>query len=299
MNSKIKETEDIPVSMTRRLPPWIRIKVSNGGEREKISAILNESGLNTVCASAKCPNLGECWNRGTATFMILGDYCTRNCAFCAIKHSKTPSPPDPDELSKLAQAVKTMGLRHVVITSVTRDDLPDYGAGAFAKLTSEIKKICPNTRIELLTPDFMGREDLIKVVVEACPDILNHNVETTRRLTPIVRSDANYDRSLNFLATADHLSKGQIKIKSGIMLGLGETKIEIEETICDIRNAGATMLTIGQYLRPSIKNVAEARFVHPEEFVDWKNFSLELSFSSVWSGPLVRSSYMAEEQNWK
>lgn len=284
---------------TPRLPHWIRVKISGGGEKEKVTGILNSKGLNTVCSSAKCPNLGECWCRGTATFMILGDQCTRNCLFCAVEHSKFPESPDSDEPAKIAEAVRELNLRHAVITSVTRDDLSDGGAAIFAKCTEEIRKISPNTIIELLIPDFKGDRELLKIIISAKPDIINHNIETVRRLTPLIRSGADYDRSLKVLKNAYKLSKSQIKIKSGIMLGLGEEKNEIEETICEIRNAGASMLTIGQYLQPTKKNIEVARFVEPEEFLYWKNFALELNFKSVWSGPLVRSSYMAEEQNCK
>ncbi|HPN84990.1 MAG TPA: lipoyl synthase [Victivallales bacterium] len=286
-------------SSSRHLPDWIRIKVAHGGARENISALISKNGLNTVCSSAKCPNLGECWHRGTATFMILGDDCTRNCTFCAVKHSKNPSAPDPEEATKIAKAVATMKLKHAVITSVTRDDLEDCGAGAFAKVANAIRRFAPDTTIELLTPDFMGRKELIMTVLEAYPDILNHNMETVRRLTPEIRSGADYDRSLDFLSYANKNSKGLIKIKSGIMLGLGESENEIEETIRDIHKTGASMLTIGQYLRPTRANMPEARFAHPNEFERWKKFSMELGFKSVWSGPLVRSSYMAEEQNCK
>ncbi len=279
-----------------RLPPWIRIRISNTGEREKVAGILREKGLNTVCASAKCPNLGECWCHGTATFMILGDFCTRDCRFCAIGHSSTPPPPDSAEPAKIAEAVAGIGLKHAVVTSVTRDDLPDGGAAAFAETTRRIRRLSPATRIELLIPDFGGSLDCLKTVIDAEPDILNHNLETVRRLTPLIRSGADYDRSLGVLAGAFRISGGRLVVKSGIMLGLGEQEDEIARTIREIRETGASMLTIGQYLRPGAGNVDVARFAHPNEFEDWKKLALELGFRSVWSGPLVRSSYMAEEQ---
>ncbi|HOK05091.1 MAG TPA: lipoyl synthase [Victivallales bacterium] len=283
----------------QRIPEWIRVKFSAGGEKEKVFNIIKSKGLHTVCSSAKCPNLGECWCRGTATFMILGDQCTRNCLFCAVKHSKKPPPPNPSEAEKIAEAVMELNLRHVVITSVTRDDLPDGGAAIFAKTTLAIKKKSPDVKVELLIPDFKGNTDALKIVLDAEPDILNHNLETVRRLTPIIRSSADYDRSLKVLSDTFSISKGKIKVKSGIMLGLGEEDCEIAETICDIRKNGATMLTIGQYLRPGANNIKISKFIEPDKFKYWKKFAIELNFMSVWSGPLVRSSYMAEEQNCK
>jgi len=283
----------------QRFPDWIRIRFSAGGEKEKLSNIIKNKKLNTVCSSAKCPNLAECWCRGTATFMILGNQCTRNCLFCAVDHNKTPPLPDPSEPEKIAEAVMELNLKHVVITSVTRDDLPDGGAAIFAKITLAIKKLSPNVKVELLIPDFKGNTDSLKIVLDTEPDILNHNLETVRRLTPIIRSSADYDRSLKVLSDAFSISKGKIKVKSGIMLGLGEEDNEVAETICDIRKSGASMLTIGQYLRPSVKNIKISKFIEPNKFEHWKNFALGLNFISVWSGPLVRSSYMAEEQNCK
>jgi lipoic acid synthetase len=280
----------------RRLPEWIRVRIGHGGNRKEIQNILSEGGLNTVCASARCPNLGECWRKRTAVFMILGDLCTRNCAFCAVKHSDKPLPPSPEEPLKVASAVVKMGLRHAVITSVTRDDLPNGGAEFFASAIEEIRRLSPKTKIEVLTPDFLGKIDSLSMVIDAGPDIFNHNLETVERLTPLIRSSANYGRSLDVLSNVKKISKKNIVVKSGIMLGLGEDEKEIEETLRDMRGAGVEMLTIGQYICPSEENIPEARFAHPDEFEDWKKQSLKLGFKKVASGPLVRSSYMAEEQ---
>jgi lipoic acid synthetase len=285
------------IEKKRRLPEWIRVRIGHGGSRKEIQNILSEGGLNTVCASAHCPNLGECWHKRTAAFMILGDLCARNCAFCAVKHSDKPLPPPSiEEPLKVASAVVKMGLRHAVITSVTRDDLPNGGAEFFAAVIEEIRLLSPKTKIEVLTPDFLGKIDSLSTVIDAGPDIFNHNLETVERLTPLIRSSANYERSLNVLSSVKKISKKNIVVKSGIMLGLGEEEKEIEETLRDLRGAGVEMLTIGQYICPSKKNIPEARFAHPDEFEDWKKKSLELGFKKVASGPLVRSSYMAEEQ---
>jgi lipoic acid synthetase len=279
-----------------RLPDWIRIRIKSGKDKDEVRQMLSDLELNTVCESAKCPNLSECWHKRTATFMIMGNLCTRECAFCGVEHSDKPLPPSKDEAQRIVAAITKMGLKHAVITSVTRDDLPDGGASCFSAVTCEIRRFAPSVSVEILVPDFGGNLNSLEAAVNPPPDVFNHNVETVERLTPLIRSGADYKRSIGILSNVSRLSKGKIKVKSGIMLGLGEEKSEIEKTIREIREAGTQMLTIGQYLMPSQKKIPVRKFIRPEEFEDWKNFSLELGFESVASGPLVRSSYMAEEQ---
>lgn len=278
----------------RKFPSWIRMKVGCSHKRNSVESILKKFSLNTVCQSAKCPNLGECWERQTATFMILGKKCTRNCRFCAVEHSSNPLPPDPNEPVNLAKAAAEMMLSHVVITSVTRDDLDDGGASHFAAAIRELSKILPNASIEVLTPDFGGNFDSLKKVIHEKPAIFNHNVETVERLTCEIRSGAVYDRSLKLLESACKISSGVVTVKSGLMAGLGETDSEIEKTISDIRNTGAKMLTIGQYLAPTINSWPVKRFAEPEKFAEWKRFAESIGFKNVMSGPMVRSSYHAE-----
>ena len=287
MNNTIKNVRP-------KLPPWIRVKVSAGENKDRVESLIGQYKLHTVCQSAKCPNLCECWQKQTATFMILGGECTRNCTFCAVAHSKSPSKPDPDEPAKIAEAAKAMKLKYVVVTSVTRDDLPDGGASHFAKTIIEIKKTIPAVKVEVLTPDFLGNIECLEIVTDACPDVFNHNVETVERLSCEIRSGANYRRSLMVLKSALELGKGKFPVKSGLMVGLGETDSEIEEAICEIRKTGAEILTIGQYLPPTAKHRKLDRYVHPDTFQKWKAFAEKLGFRSVASGPLVRSSYNAE-----
>jgi lipoyl synthase len=276
------------------LPPWIRVKVSCGGEHKQVSGILSSLRLNTVCQGALCPNQGECWGRGTATFMILGARCTRNCKFCAVGHVESPEAPDPEEPERLAEAALRMKLSYVVVTSVTRDDLPDGGASHFAKTITAVRKALPEAGIEVLTPDFKGVEKDIATVLEAGPSVFNHNVETVERMTPLIRSGgADYRRSLGVLRAASTISKGAIPVKSGIMVGLGERDDEVVAAIGDIRAAGASFLTVGQYLPPSSKHWALDRYVEPAKFQEWGKLAGELGFTSVASGPLVRSSYNA------
>jgi lipoyl synthase len=277
-----------------KLPPWIRVKVSAGESRDKVESLVGQYKLHTVCQSAKCPNLCECWHKQTATFMILGGECTRNCTFCAVDHSRTPSKPDPEEPANIAEAAKAMKLRYVVVTSVTRDDLPDGGAAHFAQTIREIKKTIPSAKVEVLTPDFGGITESLKLVTDAGPDVFNHNIETVERLSREIRSGADFRRSLRVLETAFRLGKGRFSVKSGLMAGLGETDSEIEETICEIRKTGAEILTIGQYLPPTAKHRKLDRYVHPDTFEKWKILAGKLGFRSVASGPLVRSSYNAE-----
>ena len=276
--------------MNLRKPSWLKIKLSGGKEYVQLKQIVEQNKLHTICSSGKCPNIGECWSKGAATFMILGDICTRSCKFCATKTGK-PLPPDENEPKLLAQSVKMMNLKHSVITSVDRDDLADGGAQHWADTILEIRKVMPNTIIEVLIPDFNADEKLINIVVNTHPNIISHNIETIQRLTPQVRSKAKYNVSLNCLKI---ISQSGIMTKSGIMVGIGETKEEVEETIKDLYNAGCRMLTIGQYLQPSKENIEVQRFVHPDEFNEYKKIAMDLGFVQVESGPLVRSSYMAE-----
>ena len=277
-----------------KLPPWIRVRVSAGDGREKVNSLLNDLNLNTVCSSAKCPNLGECWNRKTATFMILGDYCTRNCKFCAVNHDIKPKEIDLEEPKRVAEAVKKLGLKYVVLTSVTRDDLPDEGANQFIETICEIRKLDKDIKIEILTPDFNNKKDLLKIVLDAKPTVFNHNIETVERLSCDIRSKATYRKSLEVLKSAFELGNGT-PVKSGIMVGMGETDDEVIKTIRDIRNTGATILTIGQYLPPSNEHWKLERYPDPTKFEEWGKFATEIGFKFVASAPLVRSSYNASE----
>ncbi|OGV37526.1 MAG: lipoyl synthase [Lentisphaerae bacterium GWF2_49_21] len=272
----------------------MRVKVSAGSSREEVESLIGRYKLNTVCRSARCPNLCECWHKRTATFMILGSECTRNCTFCAVNHSEKPAPPKRDEPAKLAKAARKMNLGYVVVTSVTRDDLPDGGASQFADTIRRLRKEIPGVKVEVLTPDFRGNTASLEKVIDAGPDVFNHNLETVERLTKEIRSGANFSRSLKVLEKAYTLGKGRVAIKSGIMAGLGETDSEIEETIREIRRTGAEMLTVGQYLPPSVKHRPLNRYVTPATFEKWRRFAEKLGFKNVASGPLVRSSYHAE-----
>lgn len=276
-----------------RPPDWIRVQ-SSVESRKHVSDVLADLRLNTVCASAHCPNLGSCFSSGVATFLILGRTCTRNCRFCAIDHGERPAPPEPDEPARLAEGVRRLGLKYVVVTSVTRDDLPDGGAGAFREVIHRIRRVCPGTGVEVLTPDFGGREAPLRTVLDARPEVFNHNVETVRRLSSAIRSAATYDRSMAVLRMAARLGGG-IPVKSGLMLGLGETEAEIRETLVELRAAGVSLLTLGQYLPPTKAHHPLDRYVTPEEFDAWKRLAIALGFRGVMSGPLVRSSYHAFE----
>ena len=280
-------------SFRPKLPPGIRVRVSCGAVSEKVDSLVKGLALNTVCQGAQCPNKGECWGRGTAAFMILGSRCTRNCKFCAVGEVKQPLPPDPEEPERLAQAAAQMNLKYVVVTCVTRDDLPDGGASAFAATTAALKRAVPGIKVELLTSDFQGVEKDIATAMTGA-DVFNHNLETVERITPLVRSKAQYRRSLEVLATAARLSDGKIPVKSGIMVGLGETDAEVEQTILDLRASGVSLLTIGQYLPPSKDHWKLDRFVTPEQFAAWGKFAKDAGFTHVASGPLVRSSYHAD-----
>jgi len=274
-------------------PDWIRIKVRNNENLAEVEEILNRLSLHTVCEEANCPNRMECFSRKTATFMILGRVCTRNCTFCNVeKH--TPQPVDNDEPVHVAQAVAEMKLRHVVITSVTRDDLPDGGAGHFARVIEEIKKVDDKVIVEVLIPDFKGNKDALLLVVKSKPEIINHNVETVPRLYSSVRPMAVYERSLELLKNVKSMDE-DIHTKSGIMLGLGEKEEEVIEVFKDLRNVGCDFLTVGQYLVPSKKHHPVIEYVHPDVFEKYKTIGLELGFKYVASAPLVRSSYMADK----
>lgn len=276
----------------QRLPPWIRVRVPGDGTARAVQDLLNETALHTVCQGAHCPNKHECFSRGTATFMILGDVCTRDCLFCAVASGKA-APPDPDEPRRVAEAAARLSLKHVVVTSVTRDDLPDGGAGHFAATIRALRDRLPAAKVEVLTPDFMGRDRDIDTVLAAAPDVFNHNLETVRRLQKTIRPAASYERSLAVLRRAAAW-RPKPAVKSGLMVGLGETDAEVVEAIGDLRSAGCDLLTIGQYLAPSRAHHPVERFVPPETFADYGRAAMAMGFRNVASGPLVRSSYQAE-----
>ena len=274
-----------------RLPEWIKTGNIIGDHGTK--QVLRAHGVSTVCEEARCPNRGHCFSKPTATFMILGDSCTRNCGFCSVDSSR-PALPDPDEPERVALASKEMGLRYVVITSVTRDDLPDGGAGQFAETVRMVRRHLPEAGIEVLTPDFLGDSDAVKTVVDARPDVFNHNVETVPRLYSRVRPQADYRRSIGVLAAASREAPS-MRTKSGLMVGLGESFEEVVSVMKDLRAAGCSMLTLGQYLRPRKENLPVVEYVRPEVFDRYREAALELGFSFVASSPLVRSSMNAEE----
>ncbi len=274
-------------------PCWLKRSLPTGATYEKVRARLKKSRLHTVCQEAKCPNIWECFSQGTATFLIMGPYCTRTCRFCAVAHGPTGLP-DPGEPARVAEAAQSMRLSYVVITSVTRDDLADGGAGFFEKTIREVRERMPDTLVEVLIPDFQGNTDALQTVVEACPDVLNHNLETVPRLYPSVRPQADYCRSLELLEQSKEYDR-TIPTKSGLMLGLGEFPDEVEKTLRDLLDAGCSTLTLGQYLQPTREHLQVERFIHPEEFDRWKETALKMGFSEVTSGPFVRSSYHAKE----
>ncbi len=278
----------------RRKPAWLKVQAPGGPNYVALKQLMRELRLHTVCEEAHCPNVGECWEHRAATFMILGDVCTRNCAYCAVAHG-TPRPLDPDEPVRLAAAVQRMGLRHVVITSVDRDDLPHGGAESFAACVSEIRRLVPGTSVEVLIPDFKGSEAALSVVVAARPDILNHNLETIERLYRLARPGGRYPRALELLRRAKEIDRGLLT-KSGIICGLGEEWDELLAAMRDLRAQGVDILTLGQYLRPSDRHLPIARYYTPEEFTDLRRLGLEMGYRHVEAGPLVRSSYHAWEQ---
>lgn len=279
----------------RRLPPWFKVPLGSGDHYKAVRQALAAQGLNTVCSSARCPNLGECWSAGTATFMILGNHCTRNCAFCAVDSSE-PEPLDMSEAIRLRQAVSKLGLKYVVITSVTRDDLINGGAELFAEVIRELRSHLSAVRVEVLIPDFQGSANALDIVLNANPDVLNHNVETVKELYDTIRPQADYQQSLTLLSrTSERL--GSSRTKSGLMVGLGETHEQLKLLLSDLRSAGVGRLTVGQYLQPTRKHIPVQRYVSPEEFKDIEIQAKQMGFTHVSSGPLVRSSYHAEEMN--
>ncbi|PKB66408.1 MAG: lipoyl synthase [SAR202 cluster bacterium Io17-Chloro-G3] len=278
-----------------RLPKWLKVKMPGGPNYTKLKSIMRESDLHTVCEEARCPNIGECWERQTATFMILGDTCTRACTYCAV-NTGTPSGLDLEEPIRLARTVVNLSLKYVVITSVNRDDLPDGGAFVFAQCIKQIRKNLPSCKIEVLTPDFEGNLDSLQVVMDAGPDTFNHNIETVRRVFPRVRAKGDFDLSLKILSQAREFNRTAVT-KSGMMVGLGETMDEIVQTMEDLRKVDCELLTIGQYLRPSQKHAPISKWYTPKEFEELRKQGENLGFKNVASGPLVRSSYHAEEQH--
>lgn len=281
--------------MLKNKPKWLRAKLPTSAEYKKTLLTVNEHKLNTVCKSAQCPNMGECWSRGTATVMILGNICTRSCSFCAIQTGR-PTELDIGEPARVADSIAKMNLKHAVITSVARDDLKDGGASIWANTIRAVHNRVPECAVEVLTADFRGQQEYLDIVLDACPDIFNHNLETVKRLQRPIRKTARYDRSLWVLKHAK--SRGFIT-KSGIMLGIGETDDEIKTVLNDMRAVGVDILTIGQYLQPSPKHEPVDRWVTPEEFQKWKDYALEIGYGVCESGPLIRSSYHAEEQSEK
>ena len=287
--NEIIEKDDSGIRIKK--PKWLRVKLPTGENYKKVRSLVDQHKLHTICESGSCPNMGECWGEGTATFMILGNICTRSCGFCAVKTGR-PDDVDIYEPGKIAHSVKTMGVKHAVITSVDRDDLKDGGGLIWAQTVTAIRNQSPGTTLETLIPDFAGNWDNLQMIIDVAPEIVSHNLETVRRLTKQVRIQAKYDRSLEVLF---RLKKGGMKTKSGIMLGLGETDEEIIETMSDLRSVNVDILTIGQYLQPTAKHLPISEFVTPERFDKYKVIGLDLGFRYVESGPLVRSSYHAEK----
>ncbi|MGA9118473.1 MAG: lipoyl synthase [Bacteroidota bacterium] len=292
MEHVIQEGELKTAPHTAR-PSWLKVKVPLGESFSRLKGLMDGKHLHTVCEEARCPNMSECWNAGTATFMILGDVCTRSCGFCAVKTGK-PEGLDLEEPFRVADAVRSMGVRYAVVTSVNRDELPDGGAAVFAETIRQIRVVNPSVSIEVLIPDFRGVEWALDIVVEAQPDVLNHNMETVARLYSGVRPQAKYDRSLELLERAKR--KGMMT-KTGIMVGLGESEEEVQEVMRDVRRVNCDIFTIGQYLQPTKEHLPVQRYVHPDEFARYKQYGLAMGLPRVESGPLVRSSYHAEE--WK
>ncbi len=280
-------------SSNRRLPSWMKMKsrLPKDGDYFKVKEIVDQNKLHTICTSGNCPNIGECWGAGTATFMILGEICTRSCKFCGVKSGR-PLAPDENEPKKIAASIRVMNIKHAVITSVDRDDLPDKGAGIWAQTITRAKEANPGLTIEALIPDFDGIPELIDQVIRSKPEIISHNLETVRRISPKIRSRANYDRSLEVLS---RIAASGLIAKSGIMLGLGEEKEEVIQTMKDVRAAGCKVMTLGQYMQPGRDFMQVQRWVNPEEFAEFKKIGLALGFRHLESEPLVRSSYHAEK----
>lgn len=284
----------IEPKLPERKPPWLKVKLPTGKNYHHLKSLMRSQGLHTVCEEARCPNIGECWSRGTATFLLMGDTCTRSCGFCHIKTGRPPAL-DEDEPRRVAETVETLNLNHCVLTSVNRDELPDGGAHIFANTIIEIRQRLPNCSIEVLIPDFKGDEAALRAVMAAEPAILNHNTETVPRLYRTVRPQANYQQSLQVLAHAKEIDPAAVT-KTGIMVGLGEQKEEVIAVMADLRRSNVDIFTIGQYLRPSPLHLPIYRYVHPDEFKEYHDIGMALGFKWVESGPLVRSSYHAEGQ---
>jgi lipoic acid synthetase len=275
-------------------PEWLKVRAPGSPGYHRLKGLMRDLGLHTVCEEANCPNIGECWHHGTATFMILGSTCTRSCGYCNVTHG-TPHPPDLQEPVNVASAIHALSLDYVVVTSVDRDDLPDFGAAQFARTIVETRARIPSCRLEVLIPDFQGDDAALRVVLDAKPDVLNHNIETVPRLYRIARPGGRYPRALGVLRRSSEIAPS-IPTKSGLMVGLGEEWDEVIQTLRDLRDAGVRIVTIGQYLRPSLANLPMVRYYTPAEFAELKRIGLELGFGHVESGPLVRSSYHAHEQ---
>jgi len=285
----------VPPPTNHPRPPWLRVRFFGGPNYQELKRIMRTLDLHTVCESARCPNMGECWEHRTATFMILGNICTRACGFCAVPSGKPVGPPDEDEPLRVAQAVEKMGLRYAVVTSVNRDDELDGGAAIFARTIAEIRRRVPDCRVEVLIPDFRGVWSALETVMEARPDVLNHNMETVPRLYRRVRRGAQWERSLELLRRARRMAP-EIPTKTGMMLGLGETRAEVLAAMGEIAAQGTHILTLGQYLQPTREHLPVLRFVHPDEFAEFKRLGEQMGFKHVEAGPLVRSSYHAFEQ---
>lgn len=288
MSEEITTTEN---NVRIKKPSWLRVKLPIGENYRKVRALVDEHKLHTICESGSCPNMGECWGEGTATFMILGNICTRSCGFCAVQTGK-PEAADEFEPGKVAHSIKTMGIKHAVITSVDRDDLKDGGSGIWVQTVRAVRHQSPGTTMETLIPDFAGKWENLQQIIDVAPEIVSHNLETVRRLTKQVRIQAKYDRSLEVLF---RLKKGGMRTKSGVMLGLGETDEEVIETMEDLRAVGVDILTLGQYLQPTPKHLPIVEFVTPERFDKYHELGMKMGFRFVESGPLVRSSYHAEK----
>ena len=287
----MSESETIVREKKISKPKWLRVKLPTGENYKKVRSLVSEHKLHTICESGNCPNMGECWGEGTATFMILGNICTRSCGFCNVATGR-PLPADLLEPARVAKSVKLMEVKHCVLTSVDRDDLKDGGSIIWTETVETIRKVSPSTTMETLIPDFAGNWENLQRIIDVAPEIVSHNLETVRRLTKEVRIQAKYDRSLEVLR---RLKKGGMKTKSGIMLGLGESEEEVIETMHDLRSVNVDILTIGQYLQPTPKHLPVAEFITPEKFEEYKKLGLEIGFKFVESGPLVRSSYHAEK----
>ena len=287
----MSELENENSSVRIKKPKWLRVKLPTGENYKKVRSLVDQHKLHTICESGSCPNMGECWGEGTATFMILGNICTRSCGFCGVQTGK-PDAVDEFEPGKVAHSVKTMGVKHAVITSVDRDDLKDGGSGIWAQTVRAVRQQSPGTTMETLIPDFAGKWENLQVIIDVAPEIVSHNLETVRRLTKQVRIQAKYDRSLEVLF---RLKKGGMRTKSGVMLGLGESRVEVIETMQDLASVGVDILTLGQYLQPTPKHLPVVEFITPEQFDEYKELGLKMGFRYVESGPLVRSSYHAEK----